>query len=125
MASMSARTRLWAVMLSLALLTVQVAYVVPARASAELRATRCCATHCHHPRSTGGAARCCRIQEPPAEIATLTPAKSRHTPESRGVVLALPDSGRAPHGQALALIVGAEATPRAAPVFLLTRALRL
>jgi len=111
------------IVLALSLLTAQAAFLVPTRANAEMRAAHCCATHCHHARSSHAAARCCGLQQP-ADQTAIKVAKGADKPQTHSVLLAVVEAGPWPAGEAL-LSGAARVTSRAAPVFLLTRTLRL
>ena len=110
--------------LALSLLTVQAAFLIPTRANAELRAAHCCATHCRHARSSHAAARCCGLQGPADQTATIKSAKGADKPQTHSVLLTVIEAGPWPAGEAV-LSGAARVTSRAAPVFLLTRTLRL
>ena len=103
---------------------VQAAYALPSRTLRELRAARCCATRCRH--QNGGvapAARCCGVERGSAEPARLARAATPHPPLWIG--LSAPPSGCTTDGPSVQTAGPPEAVPRAGPVFLLTRSLRL
>jgi len=121
---MTRRPGLRGIVLALSLLTVQAGFLIPARANAELRAVHCCATHCRHARSSHAAARCCGLQRPADQTATIKSTKGADKPQTHSVMLAVIEAGPWPAGEAL-VSGAARVTSRAAPVFLLTRTLRL
>ena len=103
--------------------SVQVTQGAPLRALAELRAAKCCASVCHHGRTTSGAARhCCRVaQDDPGVLAAAK--QPLVAPALDGVLL---DRAPAVLGEpAWGVVAGPAPLARAAPVFLLTRTLRL
>ena len=103
----------------------QVVHGAPARATKLARALSCCAHHCpkHHPVSQTGARHCCDVQ--PADADTATPAASpldSSPPFTAAIAIALPAVHAPAPGGAHELPLAAA---RAAPVFLLSRSLRL
>lgn len=111
-------------LLLVTVLSVQVIYVVPAHATDGARAVSCCAAHCHHQRSFGAACRCCQLRPDTSEVATLSSARCPQPSVTTSV---------APAPATCAFVPGAgrpadcprRRLPRAAPLFLLTRTLRL
>lgn len=100
------------------------AYVIPLRANAEIRAITCCAARCHHPRSAAGATRCCGVEQDASDTATLS---SSNGVNASATYAPLPSSAAT---GVVYIAIAAPAfsprcLPRAAPLFLLTRALRL
>lgn len=116
--------RLFPLTLALLLATsVQATQGSPLRTLAELRAAHCCSHTCRHGRTTSGAARhCCQVaQDDPGVLAGAKPAVD--APAVIAVVLdAVPAVLGAP---ASGVVTGTPPLPRAAPLFLLTRTLRL
>lgn len=110
--------------LALALvLGAQVTYGAGSRAAAELRALSCCAHDCKHgPARTAAPNRCCGVAPSPGDTASVAPA----TPDVPAPLLAALgtqlESTFACHS---ALAPSPHAEARGAPIFLLTRTLRL
>jgi hypothetical protein len=102
-------------------MTVQAAHGAPGRVLAELHAARCCANTCHHARTNGGARECCGIgQDDPGVLAG---AKVLPAPAATVAVDVSAVAVAAPTVERVADLP--DARGRAAPVFLLTRTLRL
>jgi len=119
------RHSLRVVLLCVAIFGAQVAYVAPARAMATLRAVHCCATRCHHPRSASTAARCCNVQQDVADVAALSPVKYAQPQVIAAPVIVVPTTLQLPNASTLVSSISPHVTPRAAPIFLFTRTLRL
>jgi hypothetical protein len=103
--------------------SVQAAHGAPARAAGVLRALHCCATKCHRTTSAGAAAQCCQVAPSDADTAGRAPLPHDLSPALHGVPASILALG-------LPAVVGAGesfsgAAARAAPVFLLSRSLRL
>jgi len=102
-------------------MTVQAAHGAPGRVLAELHAVKCCANGCHHARTNGGARECCGIgQDDPGVLAAT---KVLHAPPATPAVDLAALALDAPIGERVVALP--DARGRAAPVFLLTRTLRL
>jgi hypothetical protein len=103
---------------------VQAAYAVPSRTVRELRAAHCCATRCQHQNpAIETAARCCGVDRVSTELATLSPSAKLHP--TFLLALACPVSGDRLAGTYVQTSEPPDPVPRASPVFLLTRSLRL
>ena len=102
---------------------VQATEGAPLRALAELRATKCCADVCHHGRPTKGAARhCCQVaQDDPGVLVSAVPPLV-----APALAAAFLDRSPAVLGEPSWCSVADPAPQaRAAPLYLLTRSLRL
>lgn len=125
---MAAKRILRVALLSLIAFSLQAAYVAPARAIEALRAAHCCAARCHHAQSATTASRCCNVAQDGTDAATLSATKASPPSSATAPLLLAPmplggvhfatSAGIAPH---LAL----RAALPAAPIYLLTRTLRL
>ena len=103
---------------------VQAAYAIPSRTVRELRAAHCCATRCQHQhRTMTTAARCCGVERASAELATVSPSAKLHPTFLVG--LSCPASGGSVDATYVQTSGRSEPVPRAGPVFLLVRSLRL
>jgi len=102
--------------------SVQVTQGAPFRALAELHATKCCADVCHHGRTKGAARHCCQVaQDDPGVVGAAKQLVTAPT-----LVAVFVDRAPAVLGEpAWGVIAGTAPLPRAAPLFLLTRTLRL
>jgi hypothetical protein len=102
--------------------SVQAAHAAPLRALAELRAVRCCKDVCRHGQPTRSTARhCCQVaQDDPGILAT-----AQDVGPGPGAVLALDRPPATLGTPQWTVIAGAGPLPRGAPIFLLTRTLRL
>jgi hypothetical protein len=122
--AMSARTSLRVAVFSLVVLGAQAAYAAPAHAIAGMRARHCCAAHCRHAGSAAAADRCCHLRQSTDDLATL--ASPRAHLETQ-VHLAVTAPALVPAGRATTASAPEPPgrTARAAPLFLLTRTLRL
>ena len=104
---------------------LQETYAAPIASIAALRAAACCAEHCQHPVNLSGALRCCHVKqvarnaarlstpEVPTCASVVLPAFAQSAPAS----VLLPSSDEPP-------FLG-EPRGRDAPLFLLTRSLRI
>lgn len=103
-------------------IALHASYSVPLAAAAELGAILCCAVHCKHSPSPANTSRCCRL-EGNTETAAFPSASQQQLPRVTVVAAALPGplSPRNFEGVASRPSV----FERPAPVFLLTRSLRL
>jgi len=102
----------------------EAAYAVPTRTIREVRAARCCATRCQRQNhAVAPAARCCGVQRAAAEVATLS-ASAKPSPAFL-VGFAGSTAGGSADRTDVPALGRSEPVPRAGPVFLLTRSLRL
>jgi len=104
---------------------VQVAYGAPTRSTGVLRALHCCSTRCDHAKSASAAARCCGVPDAGSELTTSPQTKSsddRHPVQTPLISANVPAKLDA---QRVASLAPVPATARAAPLFLLTRSLRI
>jgi len=114
--------RLLVVLVVLAGLSAGPAVAGPTNAYRMLRASACCKSVCHHAASVGAASHCCGVRTSSEDSATVTltkpsptaPSVASHSVELVPVEL-----------QAQARPVIEHTRARAAPVFLLTRSLRI
>ena len=101
-----------------------VAWAVPTLGTRTIRAQWCCSAHCGHARSTGAAARCCKVGRADADLARPAPPQ----PPDRGLAAAAAwttvDTVAAPGAPRRAEALPA-ARVRGAPLFLLTQSLRI
>lgn len=112
---------------SIALLVVvgtAVSYGAARQSLAELKAMSCCAHDCgHHPAKAADPSRCCSVAPANAAAASVAPAAPSPAPVQVAALFVAPASITAPSSRA------AEspdlAAARAAPVFLVTRSLRI
>jgi hypothetical protein len=111
------------VVLTLVALVVQATYGPPARATAVLRAARCCAVRCHNSRSAAHNGHCCRVFRDSGVLATIAPVQMVPLPAGAGTVAGVVWGSLVVPGPALSLALSGR--PRAAPLYLLTRTLRL
>ena len=94
------------------------------QAVAELKALSCCTRDCGHGgEKPADPSRCCGVASPHAAAASIAPTPSSPAPALVTVLLATPVSPAA--APALAATSPGLAAARAAPVFLLTRSLRI
>lgn len=102
---------------------VRTAYAAPASSTAQLRATYCCATHCHHRRGVPRSDECCQVASQANDPALLASPFPLHPPLA---VHSLPSSpwGVAPLCLA-SLGTAAEPGSHGPPLFLKVRSLRL
>ena len=110
----------WSVALLLVVGT-SASYGAATQSIAELRALSCCTHDCGHQKAADPS-RCCGVASPHAATAAVAPTPSSPAPALVTVLLATPASPPAP---ALAAASPNLAAARAAPVFLLTRSLRI
>jgi hypothetical protein len=103
--------------------SVQAAHAAPLRALAELRAVKCCTHVCRHGRTTKSTARhCCQVaQDEPGIVA----AAQGVAPAAEAAVLVLDLPAATLGTPRWTIIAGTTPLPRGAPIFLLTRTLRL
>ncbi len=100
-------------------------YVAPRRAMAEIRVVTCCAGKCRQPLTARSARGCCEIAQAADDTAALT-AVHGVAPPRAVAVLALVETDRLSDGRGVGHAHASSAgAQRAAPVFLLTRALRI
>jgi hypothetical protein len=111
------------VALSLLVLGIETAYAAPMRASSSLRASLCCATHCHHARSPRAANRCCRIVIGEPALATLSLSPLIEPVATLAASVAGMDVECIAPCR-LIPVIAEPALARAAPLFILTRSLR-
>jgi hypothetical protein len=111
----------WSVALLLVVGT-SASYGAATQSLAELRALSCCTHDCGHGKPADPS-RCCGVASPHAGVASVTPTVPAPAPTLVAVLLAPPASLAPPP----ALAAGSQdlAAARAAPVFLLTRSLRI
>ena len=116
-------TRLTAASLTLLVaFGVQAAQGAPLRATRSLRATWCCATTCHHAPTSHGTRECCQARDGDSDTATVRATPTVREPITLAIAVVPPLLA-----QAAPFRISAEPafTARGAPVFLLTRSLRL
>lgn len=103
--------------------SVQAAHTAPLRAVAELRAVRCCKDTCRRKQPTRSTARhCCQVaQDDPGILG----AGHDVVPEAPVGVLVLDQPLATPGTPRWTVVAGTSPLPRGAPIFLLTRTLRL
>jgi len=111
----------WSVALLLVVGT-SASYGAATQSIAELRALSCCTHDCGHQKAADPS-RCCGVASPHAAAASVAPTPSSPAPALVTVLLATPVSPAA--APALAATSPGLAAARAAPVFLLTRSLRI
>lgn len=119
------RTRLQGtVLVVVATVTIQVGYAAPARAARATRAVACCAVHCSHTQSMRDAVRCCDGVELGDELAAQSvPTQAQPCPAGR--LLPLTSTSNLGGPVVTRRVSTVLHPPRAAPIFLLTRSLRL
>ena len=103
---------------------VQAAHGAPARATQTLRAVWCCSTSCHHSTSAPAASRCCGVGQSHDDTATIAPKAAAHAAAATPALV----TPALPTAESLALrrlCTGSLPGARAAPLFLLTRSLRV
>ncbi len=123
---MLAKHSLRVALLCIAVFGLQVAYVAPSQATATLRAAHCCATRCHHARSASAAARCCKVEQGVSDAAALSaPKDGQQSNNIPAPVFVIPAAFQLSSAGDFACSFSPHVTPRAAPIFLLTRTLRL
>src|SRR5262245_50858397 len=102
--------------------SVQATHGAPSRAIAELHAAKCCAHVCHHPHNAGAARRCCQVaQDDPGVVVAANELRAP-------MLLSLPVDVVSAHlGPSSGDVLRDVEAPRgrAAPLFLLSRTLRL
>ncbi|MGH7822664.1 MAG: hypothetical protein ACREQ9_23140 [Candidatus Binatia bacterium] len=116
------RKRLTALAATVLAFGLQVGYAAPSRATTELRAVSCCADHCGHSERPAGAAECCNLgqaNDGPAANAAVARADMPAAPTAS--LVGLFAASARPAGD----FHVAAPRERAAPIFLLTRSLRL
>jgi hypothetical protein len=101
------------------------AYVAPATAAAGLRAARCCAEHCAHPRSVSAASQCCQVVQDSFDVGAFS--SSEHSQHFRGLaVVAIVTTADLPARLISSRFISPDSRlSRAAPIFLETLSLRL
>jgi len=103
--------------------SVQAAHAAPLRALAELRAVRCCKDTCRHGQPTRSTARhCCQVAQDDPGMLAATPGI---VPGAAPAVLALDAPLTTPGTPRWTVVAGTAPVARGAPIFLLTRTLRL
>jgi len=110
----------WSVALLLVVGT-STSYGAASQSVTELRALSCCTRDCGH-RKAADPTRCCGVASPHAAVASITPTSPSPAPVLVAVLLAASASPTAAPVRATAPDLAAA---RAAPVFLLTRSLRI
>lgn len=108
-----------AALVAVLVVLIQATLVTAAHATASARVASCCATVCHHARPVNGRCCCARVE---ATDAALIPAAWHPAPllglsAASAAELSHPDAGRVVRAPAV--------RTRSAPLFLLTRSLRL
>jgi hypothetical protein len=112
----------WSVALLLVVGT-SASYGAATQSIAELRALSCCTHDCGHQKKAADPSRCCGVASPHAGAASVAPTPTSPAPTLVVVLPATPASSAAT--PTLAAASPDLAAARAAPVFLLTRSLRI
>jgi len=122
---MTAKRSLRIAIVALIAFSAQAAYAIPARTADEFRAAHCCATHCNHSSSPATANRCCHVEQSGADVATVSASKTLQPPVAISVLFITADTDCIASPVGLALDVTLLSPLPAAPLYLLTRTLRL
>lgn len=123
-APVSARRVFAASLMLVVAMSIETVHGAPARVTAQLRATWCCATTCPRDRRVGAANHCCHVSQSGSEVAVVAGSTDPSAPPTDCVRLATTPSGST-RPMTSRLIPRRQPRTSTAPPFLLTHALRI